>query len=64
MVKQKQDFLITQLDKEKKTVSGSIKELDLKIERLNIKKYGSKSSGAVLGDILGAVLKKKPKSKK
>ena len=29
-----------------------------------IKKYGSKSSGAVLGDILGTILKKKTKDKK
>ena len=60
----KLDAIITELDKEKRKVSLSIKTLEEKIERENIKKYGSKSSGAVLGDILGAVLKKNKKEEK
>ena len=58
------DVIITELDKEKRKVSFSIKALEEKQTKEAVKKYGSKDSGGVLGEILGPLLKKKPKSKK
>ena len=55
------DAMIVNLDKNKKKVSLSIKALEEAESREAVKKYGSKDSGASLGDILGAVLKKKKK---
>ena len=60
----KLDAIITELDKEKKKVSLSIKALEEKQAKEAVKKYGSKDSGGVLGEILGPLLKKKSKSKK
>ncbi len=63
----KVDCMIIDLDKEKRKVNLSIKELEIQNEKLAIKKYGKDgtSSGAVLGDILGKVFKsKKTKDKK
>jgi len=60
----KLDAIITELDKEKRKVSLSIKALEEKQTKEAVKKYGSKDSGGVLGEILGPLLKKKPKSKK
>jgi len=60
----KVDAMITELDKDKKTVVLSIKALEEKQTKEAVKKYGSTDSGALLGDILGPLLKKKPKSKK
>ena len=60
----KVDAMIIELDKEKKTVVLSIKTLEEKQTKEAVKKYGSTDSGALLGDILGPLLKKKPKSKK
>ena len=57
----KVDAMIVELDKSKKKVSLSIKALEAAESREAVKKYGSKDSGASLGDILGAVLKKKKK---
>ena len=37
---------------------GSIKELEIRDEKEAMTKYGSSTSGASLGDILGSVLKK------
>ena len=37
----------------------SIKEIEIQDEKEAMSKYGSKDSGASLGDILGSVLKKK-----
>ena len=42
----------------------SIKTLEEKQTKEAVKKYGSTDSGALLGDILGPLLKRKPKSKK
>jgi len=57
----KLDSVITELDKEKRKVSLSIKALEEKQTKEAVKKYGSKDSGGVLGEILGPLLKKKPK---
>ena len=57
----KLDAAITELDKEKRKVSLSIKALEEKQAKEAVKKYGSKDSGGVLGEILGPLLKKKPK---
>ena len=47
----KLDAIITELDKEKKKVSLSIKALETQQAKEAIKKYGSKDSGGVLGEI-------------
>ena len=58
------DCMIIDLDKEKRKVSLSIKSLEEKEQKMAIKKFGSKDSGGKLSDILGPLLKKKPKTKK
>ena len=58
------DAMIIDLDKDKKKVTLSIKAMEEKQTEEAVKKYGSKDSGGVLGEILGPLLKKKPKSKK
>ncbi len=64
----KVDCMIVNLDKEKRKVSLSIKELEIQNEKVAIEKYGKDgtSSGQMLGDILGKVLgtKKKKNTKK
>ena len=60
----KVDAMITELDKEKRKVALSIKALEEKQSKENIKKYGSTDSGGVLGEILGPLLKKKSPTKK
>ena len=55
----KLDAIITELDKEKRKVSLSIKALEEKQTKEAVKKYGSKDSGGILGEILGPFLKKK-----
>ena len=52
------DAMITELDKEKRKITLSIKALEEKQQKENIKKFGSSDSGALLGDILGPLLKK------
>jgi len=59
----KLDAIITELDKEKRKVSVSIKALEEKQTKEAVKKYGSKDSGGVLGEILGPLLAKKKKKK-
>ena len=58
--------MIIDLNKEKRQVNLSIKELEKHNEKIAIKKYGKDgtSSGQVLGDILGKVFKSKKKDKK
>ena len=51
--------MIVDLDKEKRKVALSIKALEEKLTKEAVKKYGSKDSGGVLGEILGPLLKKK-----
>ncbi len=61
----KLDAIITELDKEKRKVSLSVKALEEKLTKEAVKKYGSKDSGGVLGDIFNfSSLKKKQKNKK
>ena len=61
----KLDAIITELDKEKRKVSLSVKALEEKLTKEAVKKYGSKDSGGVLGDIFNfSSLKKEPKNKK
>ena len=60
----KLDTMIAELDKEKRKASLSIKKLEENQTALAVKKYGSKDSGGILGDILGPLLKKKTKVKK
>ena len=60
----KLDSVITELDKEKRKVSLSIKALEEKNIREAEKKFGSRDSGGVLGEILGPLLNKKKKNKK
>ncbi len=55
----KLDVIITELNKEKRKVTLSIKALEEKQTKEAVKKYGSKDSGGVLGEILGPYLKKK-----
>ncbi len=61
----KVDCMIVDLDKEKRKVNLSIKELEKHNEKIAIKKYGKDgtSSGRVLGDILGKVFKSSTKKK-
>ena len=63
----KVDCMIIGLEKEKRKVALSIKELEIQNEKIAIQKYGKggTSSGQMLGNILGKVLgSKKEKSKK
>src|SRR5580698_8114038 len=60
----KVDALVTSLDKNTRKVSLSIKAREISEEKEAVEQYGSSDSGASLGDILGAALKKKTPSKK
>src|SRR5579862_7837251 len=55
----KVDVLVTQVDKASRKVSVSIKALEIAEEKEAVAQYGSSDSGASLGDILGAALKKR-----
>ena len=59
----KLDVIITELDKEKRKVSLSIKALEEKQTKEAVKKYGSKDSGGVLREILGPLLNRTKKKK-
>mgnify|MGYP006092938959 CR=1 FL=1 len=60
----KLDAIITELDKEKRKVAISIKALEDKLTKEAVKKYGSKDSGGVLGDIFNFSKLKTKKTKK
>tara|TARA_Y100000590_G_scaffold433599_1_gene550844 strand:- start:938 stop:2182 length:1245 start_codon:yes stop_codon:yes gene_type:complete len=62
----KLDALITELDKEKRKISLSIKALEERQTKEAVKKYGSKDSGGILSDIFdfSKVKTKKEKEKK
>ena len=53
------DSLIISVDQKTRNLNLSIKEVEIMDEKEAMSKYGSKDSGASLGDILGSVLKKK-----
>lgn len=55
------DAAVTAVDKATRKVSLSIKSLEVAEEKDAIAQFGSSDSGASLGDILGAALKKKEK---
>jgi len=59
----KVDAMITEISKEKRKVVLSIKALEEKETKEAVKKYGSRDSGGVLGEILGPLLKNKTKKK-
>ena len=52
------DSMILSIDAKNRSLNLSIKELEIKDEKEALSKYGSSSSGASLGDILGSILKK------
>ncbi len=52
------DSVIVSLDTKTRLLNLSIKELEIQDEKDALSKYGSSTSGASLGDILGSVLKK------
>ncbi len=60
----KVDALVTSVDKASRKISLSIKAREISEEKEAVQQYGSSDSGASLGDILGAALKKKPSKKK
>ena len=51
--------MIISLDHKSRIINLSIKEIEIEEEEKALNKYGSKDSGASLGDILGSVLDKK-----
>ncbi|MGZ5924402.1 MAG: S1 RNA-binding domain-containing protein, partial [Rhizomicrobium sp.] len=55
----KVDALVTQVDKSSRKISVSIKAREIAEEKEAVAQYGSSDSGASLGDILGAALKKR-----
>jgi len=57
-INEKVDSMILSVDNKNRTINLSIKELEIRDEKEALNKYGSSTSGASLGDILGSVLKK------
>ena len=55
----KVDASITSLDKASRRVGVSVKALEIAEEKQAVEQYGSSDSGASLGDILGAAMKKR-----
>jgi small subunit ribosomal protein S1 len=60
-VGQKVDARVTQFDKKTRRITVSIKALEIAEEKEAVAQFGSTDSGASLGDILGAALKKQGK---
>jgi small subunit ribosomal protein S1 len=58
---EKVDAMVTAIDKTSRKVSLSIKAREVAEEKEAVQQYGSSDSGASLGDILGAALKRKTK---
>ena len=61
-IDEKLDAKIINFDKKKNIFELSIKELEIQEEKQALEQYGSSSSGASLGEILGAELENKVKS--
>ncbi|WP_281299746.1 MULTISPECIES: 30S ribosomal protein S1 [unclassified Iodidimonas] len=59
----KVDALVTNVDRGQRRVNLSIKALEVAEEKAAVAEYGSTDSGASLGDILGAALKKAKEDK-
>jgi small subunit ribosomal protein S1 len=57
-VGQRMDAMVTNFDRAARRVSLSVKAMELSEEKEAIAQFGSTDSGASLGDILGAALKK------
>ncbi len=57
-VGEKIDSIIVSIENKTRNLNLSIKELEIQDEKEALSKYGSSTSGASLGDILGSVLKK------
>ncbi len=55
---EKVDSIILSIDNKNRILNLSIKKLEIQDEKEALNKYGSSTSGASLGDILGSVLKK------
>jgi small subunit ribosomal protein S1 len=62
-VGEKFDAKVTLLDTKARKMNVSIKALEIADEREAVAQYGSSDSGASLGDILGAALRKKEEAK-
>jgi small subunit ribosomal protein S1 len=60
----KVDALVTSVDKSSRKIGLSIKAREVAEEKEAVAQYGSSDSGASLGDILGAALKKRGKKDK
>ncbi len=56
------DSMITSFDEKSKKINLSIKHIEINEEKKLLNKYGSKDSGASLGDILTDVLKENKSS--
>ena len=61
---EKLDARVTKFDRKSRKVQVSIKALEMAEEKEAIAQYGSADSGASLGDILGAALKRANKKDK
>jgi len=58
---EKIDAKVTQIDKFARSLTLSVKSLEVQQEKAAMKAYGSTDSGASLGDILGAAIEEKQK---
>ncbi|MEO1205301.1 MAG: 30S ribosomal protein S1 [Pseudomonadota bacterium] len=58
----KVDAAVTNIDKAARRISVSVKALEIAEEKQAVEQYGSSDSGASLGDILGAAMKKSIKA--
>lgn len=63
-VDEKVDAKITNVDTKTRSLTLSIKALEIDEEKKIMKEYGSTDTGALLGDILGASIEKKEKKSK
>ena len=63
-VGEKVDAKITAIDKATRRLTLSIKAREVEEEKKAMEEYGSSDSGASLGDILGAALKRQQKEEK
>jgi small subunit ribosomal protein S1 len=63
-VGEKVDAKVTQIDQKSRKVTLSIKAREVEEEKKAMQEYGSSDSGASLGDILGAALRKRDGSEK